>query len=233
VVSDLGADELDSVELLMAVEEDFGISISDAEAEKLKTAGQYLDFVRQLTRNAPRLVSVRLIFQTVTGERLPGTTFVIDGGNSSASGKDGSATTRLTAGKHTIVFGLGRSRKKTQTLIVPATANYEELLVVDLEQDPREQIFLVPPEYVRKFLDAEKESTRAVDCGQPESMHCANAACIMQIAIRAAVAGSCDQAFELTLLVHCNDGKKQEAIRSAGRDAVCNYLKTGAPAAAE
>ena len=37
IVEDLGADSLDVVELLMTMEDDFGISVSDEEAVKLKT----------------------------------------------------------------------------------------------------------------------------------------------------------------------------------------------------
>lgn len=37
LVEDLGADSLDSIEMLMTLEEEFGISIPDEEAEQLKT----------------------------------------------------------------------------------------------------------------------------------------------------------------------------------------------------
>ena len=37
---DLGADSLDAVELVMMVEEEFGIEIPDEDSEKIKTAGQ-------------------------------------------------------------------------------------------------------------------------------------------------------------------------------------------------
>jgi acyl carrier protein len=42
---DLGADSLDIVELLMEIEEDFGVSISDDESEKLKTVGDAVKFI--------------------------------------------------------------------------------------------------------------------------------------------------------------------------------------------
>ncbi len=42
---DLGADSLDIVELLMEIEEDFGVSISDEESERLKTVGDAIKFI--------------------------------------------------------------------------------------------------------------------------------------------------------------------------------------------
>jgi len=42
---DLGADSLDIVELLMEIEEEFGVSISDEESEKLKTVGDAVKFI--------------------------------------------------------------------------------------------------------------------------------------------------------------------------------------------
>lgn len=42
-LKELGADSLDAVELVMAIEEEFGISIPDEEAEKLLTIKQILD----------------------------------------------------------------------------------------------------------------------------------------------------------------------------------------------
>ena len=44
---DLGADSLDCVELMMALEEAFGIEIQDEEAEKLKTAEDVFKYVEQ------------------------------------------------------------------------------------------------------------------------------------------------------------------------------------------
>ena len=44
-VEDLGADSLDTVELVMAFEEEFGSEISDSEAEKILTVGDAVKFI--------------------------------------------------------------------------------------------------------------------------------------------------------------------------------------------
>ena len=44
-IDDLGADSLDTVELVMAFEEEFGSEISDSEAEKIFTVGDAIKFV--------------------------------------------------------------------------------------------------------------------------------------------------------------------------------------------
>lgn len=44
-VDDLGADSLDTVELVMALEEEFECEIPDEEAEKLTTVGQAIDYI--------------------------------------------------------------------------------------------------------------------------------------------------------------------------------------------
>ncbi len=45
-VEDLGADSLDSVELLMALEEEFGTEISDEDSEKLKTISDTITYIK-------------------------------------------------------------------------------------------------------------------------------------------------------------------------------------------
>jgi acyl carrier protein len=44
-VDDLGADSLDTVELVMALEDEFGMNIPDEDAEKLSTVGKALDYI--------------------------------------------------------------------------------------------------------------------------------------------------------------------------------------------
>ncbi|MFH1379475.1 MAG: acyl carrier protein [bacterium] len=45
-VNDLGADSLDTVELVMALEEEFNIEIPDDEAEKIQNVGQAIDYIK-------------------------------------------------------------------------------------------------------------------------------------------------------------------------------------------
>lgn len=46
-VNDLGADSLDTVELVMELEEEFDISIPDDQAEKIQKVGEAIDFIEQ------------------------------------------------------------------------------------------------------------------------------------------------------------------------------------------
>jgi acyl carrier protein len=46
-VDDLGADSLDIVELVMALEEEFDIQIPDEEAEKIRTVGDAVKFIQE------------------------------------------------------------------------------------------------------------------------------------------------------------------------------------------
>ncbi|MDZ7344158.1 MAG: acyl carrier protein [candidate division KSB1 bacterium] len=46
-IEDLGADSLDTVELVMAFEEEFNIEIPDEDAEKMMTVGQAIDYLKQ------------------------------------------------------------------------------------------------------------------------------------------------------------------------------------------
>jgi len=45
-VNDLGADSLDTVELVMALEEEFGIEIPDEDAEKIATVQNAMDYIK-------------------------------------------------------------------------------------------------------------------------------------------------------------------------------------------
>jgi len=46
-IEDLGADSLDTVELVMALEEEFDIQIDDEDAEKLTTVGKALEYLKK------------------------------------------------------------------------------------------------------------------------------------------------------------------------------------------
>lgn len=49
-VEDLGADSLDLVELVMALEEEFGVEIADEEAEKLLKVEDAINFIKQYSK---------------------------------------------------------------------------------------------------------------------------------------------------------------------------------------
>ena len=46
-VNDLGADSLDTVELIMALDEEFDIEIPDEKAEKIKTVGEAVSYIEE------------------------------------------------------------------------------------------------------------------------------------------------------------------------------------------
>ena len=46
-IDDLGADSLDLVELIMALEEEFGIEIPDGDAEKVVTVGDVVNYIKE------------------------------------------------------------------------------------------------------------------------------------------------------------------------------------------
>ncbi|KPU43944.1 acyl carrier protein [Oxobacter pfennigii] len=50
-IDDLGADSLDIVELIMALEEEFDLEIPDEEAEKFPTVGDVVEYIKEHTEN--------------------------------------------------------------------------------------------------------------------------------------------------------------------------------------
>ncbi|SKA92236.1 acyl carrier protein [Caloramator quimbayensis] len=48
-IDDLGADSLDIVELIMALEEEFDIEIPDEDAERIQTVGDVVDYIKEHT----------------------------------------------------------------------------------------------------------------------------------------------------------------------------------------
>ncbi len=49
--NDLGADSLDTVELIMGFEEEFGVSIPDEDAEKISTVGDAISYLKEKVGN--------------------------------------------------------------------------------------------------------------------------------------------------------------------------------------
>ena len=50
-IDDLGADSLDTVELVMALEEEFGVEIPDEDAEKMATVGDAIKYIEEKAQN--------------------------------------------------------------------------------------------------------------------------------------------------------------------------------------
>jgi acyl carrier protein len=51
-IDDLGADSLDIVELVMALEDEYGIEIPDEDAEKIETVGDAIRYIEEHTKQA-------------------------------------------------------------------------------------------------------------------------------------------------------------------------------------
>ena len=51
-IDDLGADSLDIVELIMALEEEFDLQIPDSEAEKITTVGDVVEYIKAANKKA-------------------------------------------------------------------------------------------------------------------------------------------------------------------------------------
>ena len=51
-VEDLGADSLDTVELVMAFEEEFDVEIPDEDAERMRTVGEAINYLKTKTEKA-------------------------------------------------------------------------------------------------------------------------------------------------------------------------------------
>jgi acyl carrier protein len=60
-IEDLGADSLDTVELVMAFEEEFNVEVPDEEAEKLQTVGDKVSHV-SLTKRHPAMLGAFFVF---------------------------------------------------------------------------------------------------------------------------------------------------------------------------
>ena len=70
-IDDLGADSLDTVELVMAFEEEFGSEISDSEAEKILTVGDAIKFIDDLGADSLDTVELVMAFEEEFGCEIP------------------------------------------------------------------------------------------------------------------------------------------------------------------
>ena len=59
IVNDLGADSLDTIELVMALEEEFGFEITDSDAEKIETVGDAIKFIESQSNKTCNRLSVK------------------------------------------------------------------------------------------------------------------------------------------------------------------------------
>lgn len=71
LIEDLGADSLDAVELVMAVEEEFGIEVPDEEAEKLRTVGDIISHVISNTGEPDAIKLLKQIEENTRGGEGP------------------------------------------------------------------------------------------------------------------------------------------------------------------
>jgi acyl carrier protein len=55
-MNDLGLDSLDSVEVVMAIEEEFSVEIPDKDADEIRTVGDAIKYISELPEYVPSLV---------------------------------------------------------------------------------------------------------------------------------------------------------------------------------
>ena len=53
-MDDLGADSLDTVEIIMSIEEEFGIEIPEEDAAKAKAVGDVINYINDVLKNNPK-----------------------------------------------------------------------------------------------------------------------------------------------------------------------------------
>src|SRR5688572_7698217 len=70
-IDDLGADSLDTVELVMAFEEEFGCEIPDDAAETILTVGDAVKFLEKNAKSLPSPIAVRRLNGSLAARRLP------------------------------------------------------------------------------------------------------------------------------------------------------------------
>jgi hypothetical protein len=225
--SDFGnSDRLEMQGLLRGMNAEFGIELTEADLRKVNTSGDLLNVVRRLLKSAPLAVTVR--FTDADGKALQNVDFVINGKKESSE-TDGIAELKLRRGTYKVEY-----EGETATLRVPPNA---ATLVVH----SRPHTANVPDvQQTAPLLSDEAIKNITWSIGDPGELECAgevekmggaecigngNRACLMKLAIRAAAAGSCDAAFQYTLVTQCHNPNARNTILNAGRDAVCTYLR--------